>query len=233
MRALKARFFFAALPRGCAESLRLSGKDSLASGEAMPRTERGAAAPEDKEVVAERPSLSAQPRGKAAGKESHIGLRAFLLTVSCLTLTLLFSACNTAPAPSAIDERAAANNRENVNAPNISASPMTNAMSAGDPVDTSRQDAEIRRHERAANSTGRGREEARQALANAHFERAVLLTRVRQYRAALGDYRRTLQYDANNEEARQMSAQITNIIRGYGREVPAPGTEPTPLSVPR
>lgn len=152
-----------------------------------------------------------------------------------MALAVCFGACNTAPAPSAIDERAS-NNRENVSAPNNSASPATTdarSMSAGDPVDTSRQDAEIRRHERAANSAGREREEARRALANAHFERAVLLTRVRQYRAALGDYRRTLQYDANNEEARQMTAQITNIIRGYGREVPAPGTEPTPLPVPR
>ena len=103
---------------------------------------------------------------------------------------------------------------------------------AGDPVDTSRQDAEIRRLEREVNSSGRDREETRRRLAAAYFERAVMLTRVRQYRAALGDYRRTLQYDANNAEARDMAAQISNIIRGYGREVPAPGTEPTPLPYP-
>lgn len=103
---------------------------------------------------------------------------------------------------------------------------------SGDPVDTSRQDAQIRRLEREVNSSGLNREESRRQLAAAYLERAVMLTSVRQYRAALGDYRRTLQYDADNREAREMVVQISNIIRGYGREVPAPGTEPTPLPFP-
>ncbi len=161
-------------------------------------------------------------------------MRSNFLRVSFLIFTFVFSACNNAPAPTIIDERAASN-REQTNAPGVVSSPANasqNQMSAGDPVNTSRQDGEIRRFERAANSTGSEREEARRALANAHFERAVLLTRVRQYRAALGDYRRTLSYDANNREAQAMVVQISNIIQGYGREIPAPGTEPTPLPFP-
>lgn len=148
----------------------------------------------------------------------------------------MFSACDIAPAPSAVDDRAA-RDRENANAPTVAASPAEarsrSTPGAGEPIDTSQQDGEIRRLEQTANSTGRDREEARRALSRAHFQRAVLLTRVRQYRAALGDYRHALRYDANNEEARAMVAQITNIIQSYGREVPAPGAEPTPLPFPR
>ncbi|MEJ7617439.1 MAG: hypothetical protein WKF30_10875 [Pyrinomonadaceae bacterium] len=100
----------------------------------------------------------------------------------------------------------------------------------GDPVDTSKFNAEISRLERLAEKNP-GDEPGRRALANAYLMRANALTGVRQYRAALGDYRHVLRYDPDNEEAQAMAATIINIMNTMGREVPAEGDEPAPLQV--
>lgn len=98
----------------------------------------------------------------------------------------------------------------------------------GEPIDTSRFDREIARLEAQVNRkpTEQG---ARRALAAAYLSRADALLRARQYRVALGDYRRVLKYDAENADAKKWSAEIVQIMQSMGREIPAPGTEPTPL----
>lgn len=100
----------------------------------------------------------------------------------------------------------------------------------GDPVNTSKFDAEISRLEKLAEKNP-GDEPGRRALANAYLMRANALTGARQYRAALGDYRHVLRYDPDNEEAQQMAATIINIMNTMGRAVPDEGEEPAPLQV--
>src|ERR1044071_3869790 len=46
------------------------------------------------------------------------------------------------------------------------------------------------------------------------------------YKFALRDFRRTLRYDPNNEEARAKQQQITEIYQSMGRPVPDLGNEP-------
>jgi tetratricopeptide (TPR) repeat protein len=67
---------------------------------------------------------------------------------------------------------------------------------------------------------------ATKALADAYFARADALTEARQYRSALGDYRKGLKLDPTNQSARTMHDQIIDIFNQMGREVPAEGTEP-------
>lgn len=97
----------------------------------------------------------------------------------------------------------------------------------GEAIDTSKYDAEVERLRKQAG--GKGSEADRAALAHAYLERANALTKARQYRAALGDYRRTLKYDPANDEAKQMSGMIVSILQQMGRDVPPEGAEPSPL----
>jgi cytochrome c-type biogenesis protein CcmH/NrfG len=98
----------------------------------------------------------------------------------------------------------------------------------GDPIDTSKFDTEIAQAETALQKKP---DDAgtRTALAHAYLKRAGALTKARQYRSALGDYRRTLKYEPANEEALNMTGTIIGIMKQMGREVPAEGTEPPPL----
>jgi cytochrome c-type biogenesis protein CcmH/NrfG len=97
-----------------------------------------------------------------------------------------------------------------------------------EPIDTSKYDAEIKRLERQAEMRP-GDDASRLALARAYVARANALTQAHQYRTALGDYRRALRYDPDNDEARQWAATITGILQSMGREVPTEGNEPPPL----
>ncbi|MGB7925752.1 MAG: tetratricopeptide repeat protein [Pyrinomonadaceae bacterium] len=101
------------------------------------------------------------------------------------------------------------------------------APGTGEAIDTSKYDQEIKRREKQAEL--RPGDEARLALAKAYLARGNALTQAKQYRAALGDYRRALRYDPDNEEARQWAATITGILQQMGREVPTEGNEPPPL----
>jgi cytochrome c-type biogenesis protein CcmH/NrfG len=107
-------------------------------------------------------------------------------------------------------------------------SPTPQAGTTGEPVDTSKYDAEIKRLEEKAkkNPADQG---TRLALAKAYTDRGDALTGVRQYRAALGDYRRALRNDPNNEQAQQMAGTIISILKSMGRDVPPEGQEPPPL----
>ena len=72
---------------------------------------------------------------------------------------------------------------------------------------------------------------ARLDLSKAYLARAKALTKARQYRAALDDCRRVLQYDPDNEDAPQLSASITEALQGQGQQVPTEGNEPPPLGI--
>jgi tetratricopeptide (TPR) repeat protein len=98
----------------------------------------------------------------------------------------------------------------------------------GEAIDTSRYDAKIKRLEEQSKKKPND-ETLRKQLAQSYLERGNALTQARQYQPALGDYRRTLRYDPNNEEARYWSDTIIGILKQMNREVPAEGAEPTPL----
>lgn len=102
------------------------------------------------------------------------------------------------------------------------------AAGGGEPVDTSKYDAEIKRLEERAKKKA-GDQATQLALAKAYTDRGDALTGARQYRAALGDYRRALRLNPNDEQARQMSGTIISILKSMGRDVPPEGQEPAPL----
>jgi tetratricopeptide (TPR) repeat protein len=70
---------------------------------------------------------------------------------------------------------------------------------------------------------------SKEALAAAYFERAFALTKAAQYRAALGDFRKGLKLDPNNESAKNMHDEIIRIFQSINREPPKEGEEPPPL----
>ena len=123
---------------------------------------------------------------------------------------------------------AQSSNQAQAGAPERSASSAPGKAAGGEAIDTSEYDARIKRLEEQAkkkpNDGG-----ARKQLAEAYLERGNALTQARQYQSALGDYRRTLRYDPNNEEARYWSDTIIGILKQMNREVPAEGAEPAPL----
>jgi tetratricopeptide (TPR) repeat protein len=98
----------------------------------------------------------------------------------------------------------------------------------GEAIDTSSYDTRINQLEEQAKKKPNDAA-LRKQLAQAYLERGNALTQARQYQPALGDYRRTLRYDPNNEEARYWSDTIIGILKQMNREVPAEGTEPTPI----
>jgi tetratricopeptide (TPR) repeat protein len=98
----------------------------------------------------------------------------------------------------------------------------------GEPIDTSNLDKEVARAAKALKQKPND-VEARASLAHAYLARADALKTAKQYRAALGDYRRTLKYDPDNAEAREMSETIISILQVMKRDVPAEGQEPPPL----
>jgi tetratricopeptide (TPR) repeat protein len=151
-----------------------------------------------------------------------------------LAVTLLFGACG-GTTPTANQGTANAGTQTAAVSPQPSASATTTTPygtgstmpGGGEAIDTSKHDDEIKRLEKQA--AMRPGDEARLALAKAYLARGNALTQARQYRAALGDYRRALRYDPDNEEARQWAATITGILQQMGREVPTEGDEPAPL----
>jgi Tetratricopeptide repeat len=162
-------------------------------------------------------------------KQIHIAIVA-----ACGFVSLIFSACGSQP--SAVNQTTTSNASAQNTAAQQSPSPatattppsITTSTAGGEPIDTSKYDEEIKRLERQAEMRPGG-DALRLALAKAYLSRGNALTQARQYRAALGDYRRALRYDPDNEEARQWAATITGILQQMGREVPTEGNEPPPL----
>ncbi|HEX8137822.1 MAG TPA: tetratricopeptide repeat protein [Pyrinomonadaceae bacterium] len=163
-------------------------------------------------------------------------MRTTFIGAACCLLPLALGACGgTTSAPVATNQQGAATaNRaatsaNTQSAPPAAASPRAaTTASGGEPVDTSKYDAEIKRLEEKARKSSAD-QATRLALAKAYTDRGDALTGVRQYRAALGDYRRALRNDPNNEQAKQMSGTIVSILQSMGRDVPPEGQEPAPL----
>jgi len=99
---------------------------------------------------------------------------------------------------------------------------------SGDPIDTKELDAAVASAEKAAKSKPDA-PAAKKSLSEAYTKRAVALTEARQYASALGDYRRALKLDPENEEAKMWIDQIVKIYASIGKEPPAEGEEPPPL----
>lgn len=165
-----------------------------------------------------------------------------ILCALCLLAASICGACggstpqpttSSAPAANATTQSASAQNvGTNADAP-VAGPAHAKAAPAppgggGEAIDTTKYDAEIARLQKQAEKRAGGESE-QSALAHAYLERANALTKARQYRAALGDYRRTLKYDPANDEAKQMAGTIVAILRQMGRDVPAEGAEPSPL----
>lgn len=165
---------------------------------------------------------------------------AFSAAVCCLVM-LALAGCGTAPVatnrqgPTPANQSATSSNApttQSAHATPVAASPKSSTPATGnvEPVDTSKYDAEIKRlEEKAKKATGD--QQTRVALGKAYANRGDALTGVRQYSAALGDYRRALRYDPNNEQARQMSGTIISIYKSMGREVPPEGQEQPPVTL--
>jgi tetratricopeptide (TPR) repeat protein len=120
--------------------------------------------------------------------------------------------------------------------PDTSGAPRSQWTQGGDPIDTSKYDAAINEAEKELKQASARRSNggpnvktADQALSEAYFNRAVALTDARQYASALGDYRRALKYDANNEEAKNWISQIISIYDSMNKQYPPEGQEPPPL----
>ena len=165
----------------------------------------------------------------------------FVIALS-LTATMIGAACQRTH-ESAPTDQAAAQQRSQQIISNASsahnqttrvrgdATPPASSASAagGSPVDTAEIDRDIKRLEASTKKDA----DSQQQLAKAYAARAAKLTGVRQYRAALGDWRRAARLDPANVEAREMVGTITSILQSMNRPVPAPGTEPTPLPPPK
>ena len=93
------------------------------------------------------------------------------------------------------------------------------------PIDAAEMTADIEKAEQAFRKNPKAKED----LAKAYFVRATALTGAAQYRAALGDYRKGLKLNPNDEDARKMHDQILSIFKSIGREPPKEGEEPKPL----
>jgi tetratricopeptide (TPR) repeat protein len=95
-------------------------------------------------------------------------------------------------------------------------------------IDTTEYDAEIAKAEKNFKAKSKD-EAAKTALAEAYAKRAFALTQAAQYRAALGDFRKSLKLNPENAEAKSMHDQIVDIFKSLDREPPTEGAEPTPL----
>lgn len=172
-------------------------------------------------------------------------MRILLCGAGCCFAALALVACGSNGTPTAANQNATSTNQTTVantqsssnnssaRSPSVAASPKVATPQAatsggGEFVDTSRYDAEIKRLEEKARKKTPD-QATRLALAKVYTDRGDALTGVRQYRAALGDYRRALRLDPNDEQARQMSGTIIGILKSMGRDVPPEGQEPSPL----
>ncbi len=99
---------------------------------------------------------------------------------------------------------------------------------SGNPIDTSEFDTEIAKTAKDLKAKPKD-DAAKKSLAEAYLKRGIALTDARQYASALGDYRRVLKYDVNNEDAKKWIEEILNIYQMINREYPKEGEEPPPL----
>lgn len=123
----------------------------------------------------------------------------------------------------------AANSATQTSPPSVQKSETkTKWTQSGNPIDTSEFDADIDKTEKSLKAKPK-EESAKKALAESYLKRAIALTEARQYASALGDYRRVLKFDADNEEAKKWIKEIIAIYDSINREYPNDGEEPPPL----
>ncbi len=135
-------------------------------------------------------------------------------TTSTTTNTAVVKSDNSAVISSHSDDPNKADSKLS-NQTSSTESPMARA------IDVTQFNAEI---ERAANNP-----KDKKALARAYFKRAFALTEAAQYRSALGDFRRGLNFDPGDAEAKGMHDKIIEIFASINREPPTEGEEPPPL----
>jgi tetratricopeptide (TPR) repeat protein len=125
-------------------------------------------------------------------------------------------------------ETVTAHTTENATPPIPSNTGRTKWTQSGDPIDTKAFDSGIASAEKALKAKPDDKP-TKDALAEAYLKRATALTGARQYASALGDYRRALKYDPENDTANEWVNQIIGIYNGLNREPPPEGQEPPPL----
>ncbi|MEO8572987.1 MAG: tetratricopeptide repeat protein [Pyrinomonadaceae bacterium] len=108
------------------------------------------------------------------------------------------------------------------------ASAAGKSSTGGDPIDTSKFDAAIRDAEKEL-KTKPSDADAKKALAQTYFARGFALTEARQYASALGDYRRALKLNPDDEESKNWIDQIVSIYAMLKKDPPKEGQEPAPL----
>jgi tetratricopeptide (TPR) repeat protein len=99
---------------------------------------------------------------------------------------------------------------------------------SGNPIDTVSFDAEIKDAETKLKANSKD-ESLKKSLAEAFNKRGIALTEARQYASALGDYRKALKLDPNNEEAKKWIDQIIGIYAMLNKDYPKEGEEPSAL----
>ncbi len=108
-------------------------------------------------------------------------------------------------------------------------SPGTNsAASEQTGIDTAALDAKIEKAEAKAKAKTATQAD-KLAAASAYLERANIFMnagRPALYKYALRDYRRTLRYQPDNQQAQESAATIVSIYQSMGRPVPELGNEP-------
>ena len=163
--------------------------------------------------------------------------------VLLFAVAALLMACNSSPAP-VVNTNASANSAqrsektETVTAhstenqiptgTNTNAGGRTKWTQSGDPIDTKAFDSAIASAEKNVKAKPDDKA-AKDAVADAYLKRATALVGARQYAAALGDYRRVLKYDPENDTAKEWVNQIVGIYESMNREAPPEGQEPPPL----
>ena len=100
-------------------------------------------------------------------------------------------------------------------------SPMSKA------VDVSQMTADIEKAQKEYDKDPKHRD----VLAKAYFTRAFALTDAAQYRAALGDFRKGLKLNPNDQDAKNMHDEILRIFQSINREPPKEGEEPSPMPI--
>jgi tetratricopeptide (TPR) repeat protein len=116
----------------------------------------------------------------------------------------------------------------------LNSAPSTNSTGGGNvspmsrPIDVTAMNADIQKAEKNHEKDPKDAQ-AKKDLAHAYFVRAFALTEAAQYRAALGDFRKGLKLDPDDEDAKKMHDQIISVFKSIDREPPKEGEEPPPL----
>lgn len=171
-------------------------------------------------------------------------MRNFLLSSALVAAAVVCGACGSsgqqtsstggAEARPTATVRTPAQSAQTTNAPSTSiahgAPPASSAPQLGGQsgTDTAALDKKVEQAESKA-KTANATQADKQAAAAAYLERGNVFYSAGNpslYKFALRDFRRTLRFDPNNEEARAKQQQIVEIYQSMNRPVPELGNEP-------